>query len=187
MRAPTARASGDELLAELFEAFSDLHFLQDTLTGADFVLALTLEKLPSEVGVVSLFDINKREFVLVRQSGGERSALLSRISEKAPIAQAAMRSHQAVVVPDAASDERAHDERWSQMGVVLKSVICAPVELGGRYLGLIELANPLDGASFTDGDGHALTYIGQQFAEFVAAHGVMTDPDHVMQGVKEHR
>jgi len=182
-----ARVSGDELLAELFEAFSDLHFLQDTFAGADFVLALTLEKLPSEVGAVSLFDINKREFVLVRQSGGQRSALLARISEKAPVAAAAMRSHQAVVVADAATDERAQDERWKAMGVVLKSVICAPVEVGGRYLGLIELANPLDGRSFTDGDGHALTYIGQQFAEFVAAHGVMTDPEHVMQGAKEHR
>ena len=136
---------------------------------------------------MSLFDINKREFVLVRQSGGPRSAVLARISEKAPIALAAMRTHQAIVLADAKADERAHDERWKTMGVELKSLICAPVEVGGRYLGLIELANPLDNRAFTDGDGHALTYIGQQFAEFVATHGTITDPEQILQGAKEHR
>jgi DNA-binding transcriptional MerR regulator len=52
--------------------------------GADFVLGLTLEKLPSEVGLVSLFDINKREFIVVRQAGGPRSALCQRQSERSP-------------------------------------------------------------------------------------------------------
>lgn len=172
------RLSGDDLLAELFEAFSDLHFLRDSIEGAEFVLALTLEKLPSEVGLVSLFDINRREFVVVRQKGGQ-SALLSRQPERAPIASTAMRSFRSVVIPDASSDARVDLERWKVIGVVPRSLACAPVELGGRYLGLIELANPLDGEAFTDGDGHALTYIGQQFAEFVAQRGVLVDAEHV--------
>ncbi|WP_437798643.1 GAF domain-containing protein [Sorangium sp. So ce693] len=178
------RLSGDDLIAELFEACSDLHFLQDTLAGADFILALTLDKIPCALGLVSLFDINRREFVVVRQYGG-KSALLARLSERAPLPLAAMRSRRAVVVPDAAKDERVIDERWKAIGVELRSVICAPVELAGRYLGLLEIGNPLDGKPFSESDGNALTYIGQQFAEFVGARGVVLEPGLVTAGAKK--
>ncbi|WP_437914645.1 GAF domain-containing protein [Sorangium sp. So ce302] len=178
------RLSGDDLIAELFEACSDLHFLQDTLAGADFILALTLDKIPCALGLVSLFDINRREFVVVRQYGG-KSALLARLSERAPLPLAAMRSRRAVVVPDAAKDERVMDERWKAIGVELRSVICAPVELAGRYLGLLEIGNPLDGKPFSESDGNALTYIGQQFAEFVGARGVVLEPGLVTAGAKK--
>jgi GAF domain-containing protein len=173
------RLAGDDLLTELFEAFGDLHFVQDALAGADFVLHLTLQKLPSEVGLVSMFDMNTREFVIVRQSGGPRSAITMRQPEKAPLAISAMRKRHAVVVADAAEAERAMDTRWRAIGVELKSLVCAPIELSGRYLGLIELANPIDGHAFNEGDGNALTYIGQQFAEFVAARGVVVDPAQI--------
>lgn len=176
------RLSGDDLIAELFEAFSDLHFLRDALEGAEFTLSVTLEKIPSEVGIVSLYDIDKREFVVVRQHGGEKSALLHRLPERSPIAHAAMRSRRAVVVADARTDRRPADDRWTKaIGVDLVSYVCAPVEQGGRYIGLIELANPLDGGRFTDGDGHALTYIGEQFAEFVSQRGILLDPEHVLE------
>ncbi len=47
----------------------------------------------------------------------------------------------------------------------------APVMLAGRFLGAIELLNPIDGEPFTESDGNAVTYIAEQFAEFVAARG----------------
>jgi GAF domain-containing protein len=178
---PTKRLSGDDLLAELFEAFNDLHFLRDSIEGAEFVLALTLEKLPSEIGLVSLFDINKREFVIVRQTGGAKRAVGQRQSEKAPIASTAMRKRHAVVVSDPGGAQRATDDRWKLIGAEIRSLVCAPVELGGRYLGLIELVNPLDGGLFNEGDGNALTYIGQQFAEFAASRGVMIDPEQLKE------
>ncbi len=179
---PTKRLSGDDLLAELFEAFNDLHFLRDSIEGAEFVLALTLEKLPSEIGLVSLFDINKREFVIVRQTGGAQRAVGQRQPEKAPIASTAMRKRHAVVISDPGGAQRAVDDRFRMIGAEIRSMVCAPVELGGRYLGLIELVNPLDGGIFNEGDGNALTYIGQQFAEFAASRGVMIDPEQLKEG-----
>lgn len=179
---PTKRLSGDDLLAELFEAFNDLHFLRDSIEGAEFVLALTLEKLPSELGLISLFDLNKREFVVVRQTGGAQRAVGLRQPEKAPIATTAMRKRHAVVVSDPGGAQRAVDDRFKLIGVEIRSLVCAPVELGGRYLGLIELVNPLDGGLFNEGDGNALTYIGQQFAEFAASRGVMIDPEQLKEG-----
>jgi GAF domain-containing protein len=175
------RITGDDLIGELFEACGDLQFARDSLEGADFVLNLALEKLPSEVGLVSLFDINRREFVVVRQAGGPRSVVLSRLPERAGLAQAAMRKKAAIVVPDAAKEPRALDDGFRALGVAQRSLLVAPVEQSGRYLGLIELLNPVDGRAFTDGDGHALTYIGEQYAEFVAERGVVLDPDTVLE------
>jgi hypothetical protein len=177
--APKKRLTGDDLLAEMFEAFGDLAFARDSLEGAEFVLNLTLEKLPAQVGLVSLFDMNTREFVVVRQSGGPRSALCARQPEKAALAQSAMRRRHAIVVSDPEGAARAMDDRWRAIGVELTSLVCAPIELSGRYLGLLELANPMDGQAFNEGDGNALTYIGQQFAEFVAARGVIVDPAQI--------
>jgi GAF domain-containing protein len=107
--------------------------------------------------------------------------VLSRLSERSGLAQAAMRKRAAVVVPDASADPRALDDRFRSLGIELKSVIVAPVEQSGRYLGMIELINPVDGRPFTEGDGHALTYIGEQFAELVAQRGAVIDPQQVIE------
>jgi GAF domain-containing protein len=183
--APTggARLEGDELLTDLFEAMAELHFLGDAIEGADFVLAQAMAKLPCEVGLVSLFDMANREYVVVRQIGGKRSGLLLRLAQHGKLAQSAMRYSRAVVVVDASRQRDQVDRRWREIGVTLRSLVCAPVELDGRYLGLIELGNPIDGRPFRETDGHALTYMGRQFAEFVADRGVVTDPERVLEGL----
>ena len=50
-------------------------------------------------------------------------------------------------------------------------MIAPPVALSGRFLGAIELLNPLDGQPYTEAEGNAVTYIAEQFAEFLESHG----------------
>jgi len=177
--APRVRLAGVELITDLFEAMHNLHFLRDSLEGADFVLALVMEKLPSTVGLVHFYDINAREFVVVRAVGpGGAKALQIRTNEKDSLIAEAMRSRRAVVIDDATEDARAQRGRWALIGSC-RSLVCAPVEQGGRFLGLLELSNPRDGGPFQETDGHALTYIGEQFAEFLATRGVVLDPDRI--------
>lgn len=177
--APRIRLSGVELITDLFEALHDLHFLRDSLEGADFVLALVMEKLPSTVGLVHFYDIDAREFVIVRAVGpGASKTLQIRTSEKDALIAEAMRNKRAVVIDDATGDPRAQNGRWALIGSC-RSLVCAPVEQGGRFLGLLELSNPRDGGPFQDTDGHALTYIGEQFAEFLATRGLILDPDRI--------
>jgi hypothetical protein len=178
------RLAGDDLLSELFEALSELGFMHDSLAGAEYVLAVALEKIPSEVGLVSFFDINKREFVVAKQMGGDKSVLGYRQPEKAPLAIEAMRKKHAVVVTDAEAVAKATDERWLNIGIDPKCLVCAPIALGGRYLGLIEIANPTDEGEYREGDGNALTYVGQQFGEFVAERGVIIDADQILESAK---
>ncbi len=178
------RLAGDDLLSELFEALSELGFMHDSLAGAEYVLAVALEKIPSEVGLVSFFDINKREFVVAKQMGGENSVLGFRQPEKAPLAIEAMRKKHAVVVSDAEAVAKMSDERWGKIGIDPRCLVCAPIALGGRYLGLIEIANPADEGTYKEGDGNALTYVGQQFGEFVAERGVIIDADQILESAK---
>jgi len=174
---PRVRLSGVELITDLFEAMHDLHFLRDPLEGADFVLALVMEKLPSTVGLVHFYDIDAREFVVVRAVGpGAAKALQIRTSEKDALIAEAMHKRRAVVIDDGTDDPRAQNGRWALIGSC-RSLVCAPVEQAGRFLGLLELSNPRDGGPFHETDGHALTYMGEQFAEFLATRGVVLDPD----------
>jgi hypothetical protein len=176
--APAVRQSGVDLIADLFECMHDLHFLPDALAGADFVLALMLDKLPSAAALVHFYDIDSREFVVVRAYGaGATKAMQVRTNEKDPLIAEAMRKRRAVVLDD--GDTRAQNGRWALVGDPPRSLICAPVEQGGRFLGLLELSNPIDGQPFREGDGHAVTYIGEQFAEFLAERGVILDPERI--------
>jgi hypothetical protein len=178
------RVAGEDLLTDLFEAMSELSYLNDAVEGAEFVLRTALEKLPCEVGMVSLFDIDTREFVVVGQRGGAKSGLLLRIRDSADMAKRAMRLGRSLVVHKPKASEL--DERWGEIGITPTSLICSPVERAGRYLGLIELANPSDGKRFSDADGHAVTYISEQFGAFLAERGVLIDPDAVAQAAVAH-
>jgi GAF domain-containing protein len=66
------------------------------------------------------------------------------------------------------------------VGLALREVLCGAVRQGGRYLGMIELANPLGGAPFHETEINALDYICEQFADFVASRPVVLDPDVIL-------
>lgn len=180
------RRSGDDLITDLFEACSDLNFLNDILEGADFVLALALDSIPSAVALCSFFDINAREMVVVRQAvtpafKGLPNVLNTRASEFTPLIARTMRSGRSLVVQAADTGVFTEDARWRALGVTPKSAISTPVSAGGRYLGLIEVADPLDDAPFTEADGHALTYIGQQFSEYLAQREIDVTPERILR------
>lgn len=152
-----------------------LHFVPDSLSAADFVLALALEKLPSRLGLIHFYDIDTREFVLVSAVGVvAEGAAQRRTSERDPLIAAAMSRRKAVVVNDPESP-LLQNGRWHEAGVVCRSLMCVPVELSGRFLGAIELVNPRDGGLFSESDGYAVTYMGEQLAQYLAEHGVAID------------
>jgi hypothetical protein len=184
---PPARASGEDLVAFLFESMHEVNFARDAVEGGAFCLGLAMEKLPSYAALVELYDINRREF-LVTSTRGPVAAdlLLRRFPESDPLLSLAMRRRRAVVVADATETEAATNERYVLLGGA-RSLIVAPVMVAGRFLGAIELVNPIDGQPFTESDGNAMTYMAEQFAEFVAARGVVTDPERITAAAQEAR
>jgi hypothetical protein len=176
---PGVRARAEDLIADLFEAMHDLHFVRDAIEGGEFCLALAMEKLPSHAGIVHLYDIDKREFLVTSTRGpGTGKLLLKRHAENDAILQAAMNRRRAIVIADTTHSTAVQVERYEAVGGV-RSLIVAPVMQHGRFLGALELWNPVDGQPFTDAEGNALNYIAEQFAEFLASHGIVTDPERI--------
>jgi hypothetical protein len=177
--APGVRARAEDLVADLFEAMHDLHFVRDAIEGGEFCLTLAMEKLPSQAGIVHLYDIDKREFLVTSTRGpGTSKLLLRRHAESDAILQAAMNRRRAIVIADTTHSQAVNVERYTLLGGV-RSLMIAPVMEHGRFLGAIEIMNPLDGQPFTDAEGNALNYIAGQFAEFLSSHGIVTDPERI--------
>jgi hypothetical protein len=183
---PFPRASGEDLIAHLFEEMHDLDFCIDSQEGAGFTLGVAMSKLGCDAGMVHLYDIDRREFVVVHAVGPGVAGMRGlRTAEADPLAAEALCSRSALLVLEPAGDARLSGQRWTTLcsasGRPLASVAVARAAQAGRFLGLIELAHlgsdpvaaPLTtGARFETGDENALTYIAERFAEFVAGHGV---------------
>jgi len=179
LAAPRGRLRSEDLIADLFEAMHDLHFVRDAVEGGDFCLALAMEKLPSQFGIVHLYDIDKREFLVTSVRGaGTTKLLMRRHPENDTVLLAAMRNRNALVIADAAQSDAATLERYAILGGA-RSLMIAPVLQHGRFLGAIEILNPLDGHPFTEPEGNALSYIAEQFAEYISSHGIVTDPERI--------
>jgi hypothetical protein len=173
---PKHRIRGDELITVLFESMHDLNFLRDSIEGGDFCLGLALEKLPSRIGLVYLYDIDHREFVIVCASGAPPDGIVGkRFAETEPALSNAMRKRRAILLqPEEIAEHAPH------FGGA-KSVLLAPVMQAGRFLGAIEIADPADAAPFSELDANAISYMAEQYAEFVAARGVILSRDRISQ------
>lgn len=179
--APVAplRVRGEDLVADLFEAMHELHFLRDAIEGGDFCLTLAMEKLPSQAGIIHLYDIDRREFLVTNTRGmAAYKLLLLRHPEDEAMLAEAMRKRRALVIADADQSEAASIGRYVMLGGV-HSLIIAPVMQSGRFLGAIELLNPIDGQPFTEAEGNAVMYIADQLAEFLGQRGVVTDAERI--------
>ncbi len=160
----------------------ELDFCADSVEAASFTLALAMEKLGSDAGIVHLYDIDAREFVVVRAAGPALAALRGlRTPDDDLLAAEALRTRATVMVRDPAADPRASAPRWnairSLLGTPLRAIACARAAQAGRFLGLIELCSTSEAGGFEAGDEHALFYIAERFTEFVASHGVTLGDD----------
>ncbi len=184
LAAPGRRRAGEDLIGELFEFMHELHFQRDVATGADFVLSVLNEVLPCDGVLIHVFDINTGHFVVVRAKGPNASmVLLQRLPDQDPFVQSVMRSPRSVAIQDAANDARFNGPRWQAVGVLPKYALCGAVQLGGRYLGLIELVNPQGDTPFHTSELNALDYICEQFADFLSKKPLVLAADVVLARV----
>jgi len=152
--------------------------MADIVSGADFVLNVLYDLIPCEAMLVHVFDLGRREFVVVRAHGPNfREALLFRTPDSDPLVLQVMR--QRSIVSNGAPSLRSG--AFERQGVHPAQVLSGSARQGGRYLGFIELANPQGGTPFHEGEAHALEYVCEQFAAFVAARPVVLDEDLVLR------
>jgi hypothetical protein len=175
------RTTGDELITSLFESMHDLHFLRDALDGGQFCLALATEVLPARAALIHFFDLDKREWVVACTRGKDAARLLTlRTPDGDELLREAAR-HRRAVVTKSTSESTA--QRYQTLGTT-QSVIIAPIMQAGRALGAIELISPLDGMPFTDDEGNAMTYIAEQYAEYLGSRGIVLDRERIQASAR---
>jgi hypothetical protein len=175
---PHRRAPGEDLIGDLFERMHELMFMGDIPSGADYVLNVLFDCIPCEAMLVHVFDLGRREFVVVRAHGPSmRNALLFRTPDSDPLVGEIMRRQS--FVTNGASP--LHSGAFDRLGVQTKQIMSGAARQGGRYLGIIELANPLGGDPFHENERNALEYVCEQFAEFVASRPLVLDEDIILR------
>ena len=165
------------VLYRFFEQMHDLQFLRDSLEGAEFVLELLRDKVPARVTIIHLYDINSKEFVVVKARAPNPAGVLgTRSKEGSSLVGVAAKQGRGMMVTDAKTDQRWSREYYSGAGHEPQRIMVVPVRHGQRYLGALELADHVDDMAFTDTELHAVSYIAEQFGEFVAERGVTLKP-----------
>ncbi len=179
--APPRKPNSDDLIGDLFEKMHNLHFMADMVAGSEFVLSVIKSTLPSKFALVHVFDINSKNFVVVRQHGTSEKAVLFRTPDEDTQLRKVMRSPRSTNFRGVANEVGFTEGRWKAAGVVPDFVLCGPVRQGGRYLGLIELGNPAGARAFAEVEANALDYICEQFAEFLANRPIVLDADVILK------
>lgn len=170
------RAPGEDLIGDLFERMHELAFMPDIVSGAEFVVRVLSDLIPCEGTLVHVFDLGRREFVVVRARGpAAASALMFRTPDSDPFVIEVMRR------PSMAANGAApkHSKAFDALGVAPRQVMARGARHGGRYLGMIELGNPQGGSPFHESEVNALEYVCEQFADFVASRPIVLDEDLV--------
>ncbi|PKN46044.1 MAG: hypothetical protein CVU63_08080, partial [Deltaproteobacteria bacterium HGW-Deltaproteobacteria-20] len=165
-------SQGEEIIADIFESMHDLYFLRDAYEGADFVVALALDKMHCKLGIAQLYDINRREFVVAHAVGPNAEGTLgNRVSEHDPLIVEIMNRRLPFLIDG--TDARVSLGRWKSLGGEPRSILACAVAQGGRFLGILELAHMDGEGAFRKTDVDAMAYIAQSFAEFVARTGLL--------------
>lgn len=172
------RRIGEDLIGELFELMHELHFARDIAQGSDFVLNVLEEIIPSEISLIHVFDINTRNFVVVRARGPGTEKVMMRATpdSDSQIVELMRRDRALAHRPNGQSEHGC----WGLLGNGVSEVLSGAVRQGGRYLGLVELANPLGGTPFHESEINAFDYICAQFADFVASRPIVLEADVIL-------
>jgi hypothetical protein len=178
---PRRRAASEDLIGDLFERMHELAFMADLISGAEFIVQVLGELIPCEAVAVHVYDLGKREFVVVRAHGPKaRDVLLHRTADAEPLIRDIMSRRSATILDGAPANPPPASSSLSKLGIQPRAVLYGAARLGGRYLGLIELANPHGSEPFHANEANALDYVCEQFAEFVASRPIVLDADVVI-------
>jgi hypothetical protein len=176
-RVNSTRAS-ERLLTQLFEQMWGLEFLPTVAEGADYVQDLLHEYYPDCYVLVHLFDINTKQFVVVRAAGSAEwnvdphRLLMTSIDAQDPVL--------APTLQHGRVREGAHT-RFSALTERAYAALFGPIAHEGRYLGVLELISAKGAPDFSKSDKSGLEYVCSKFGEFLAKRPVVLEPDAVLK------
>jgi hypothetical protein len=155
------RARGKDLLGELFDALMDLSHMESADAGCKQVVQILQEHLQCDVAAVSLYDIDRDEFV-VNSAFGADGVIGRRERAKAGVASTVVKRKAGVTLASCGPDDVIHDDLREGGGVF------APAMFRDRLFGLLRLHRVPGAAAFESDELDALSYVSAQLGEFLS-------------------
>lgn len=148
----------DQALAQRMEEVTHLYDISRTVASTldeekifDLVTAKISEMFHVEAGALLLLDEEAEELEFVTSWLGEQEPLRgNRLKLGQGIAGQVALSQKPILVNDAYQDGRFYDRVDTTTGFVTRSILCAPLLVQDRCIGVIELLNKADGAFVPD-------------------------------------
>ena len=131
----------------------------------DLIVQKSVKHLGVEQCAVLLLDTQEQEGPLrtmIRRAQSEYSGVPYRLGDQ--ITGWMLKNQQSLIVNDLATDSRF---RVGGDAGTMRSLLCAPLRLKGRMIGVLSVFNKRGGKSFTEGDSRLLTIIGAQSAQVI--------------------
>jgi hypothetical protein len=165
---------GDDRLATAFEALQDLFFLPTPAEGADFVLRVLGELVPSEASAIALYDINTDELRFVAAHGvGADERKGDAVPAQVGVLGAAIRNHDVCAVFGEVSAQPGFDPGVDgRVGLEVTNAAIMAVWAHGRLLGATQMLNRIGDLEFTQADANLIAYVIGRFGEFLHQHKV---------------
>ncbi len=154
---------------EELSILNDVALAVSSTLALDEIVALIVQKsvkhLRVEQGAVLLIDKHEAEAPLrtmIRRAESDYSGIPYRLGDQ--ITGWMLKNQQPLVVNDLATDKRF---RVPEEAATMRSLLCVPLRLKGRMIGVLSVFNKHGGEEFTEGDGRLLTIIGAQSAQVI--------------------
>ncbi len=126
--------------------------------------------LKTEAASILLWDKRRRRLVFVTAAGdGDRNQGLAEIEVplQGSIAGWAIQNKGSVLVNDVQGDPRFFPGADERTGFVTRNLICAPMELHGKIIGVLEALNKQDNLPFTETDLQLLQKVADHTAQAI--------------------
>jgi hypothetical protein len=155
------RPRGKDLLGELFDALMDLSHMESADAGCKQVVQILQEHLQCDLAAVSLYDIDRDEFV-VNSAFGADGVVGRRERAKAGVASTVVKRKAGITLAACGADDVIHDDFREGGGVF------APAMFRDRLFGLLRVHRVPGAAAFETDELDALSYVAAQLGEFLS-------------------
>lgn len=161
-RLKMAQLNGGDLIS-LVESGNIIHSSLDSQEVFSMIMENTNKVAGSEASTLFLLDENSDELVFCMPTGPMADKLANkRIKKGQGIAGWVLENAEAAIVPDVNNDPRFFSGIDDDTGFQTKSILCVPLMLNHKLIGVIEAINKQDGSSFTEKDALLLSAFAEQ-------------------------
>ncbi len=155
----------DFRLGLLYEVGKKASAASEVSRLVDEIVPMTKQSLRAAASSVLLLDEESQELYFEFADGDVGQALKKvRIGLDEGIAGWVARNGEPVIVNNVASDQRFHRAVDQETGFTTRSIMCAPLIVHSKTIGVIEVLNKLDGSDFDSQDLEALVSVASTAA-----------------------